>query len=211
MPLMTPPDRPDIRPGTRPGHPPGTPPGTPPGQGATDEGATDEGLAAAAAAGDERAFRALVDRYAGPVLGLCRGWVRDPHLAEDCAQETLIKLHQSVSTFRQDRVFKAWLFRIARNTCIDRLRREKAGVDTQALTEEALPDPRPAPPLAGGQTDALRAAIDELPERQRALLHCRYQLGLNAVQCATLLGISHANARVGLHRAIKTLRARLAP
>jgi RNA polymerase sigma-70 factor (ECF subfamily) len=74
--------------------------------------------------GDGDAFRQLVERYQRPVYGLLLRMVRTPALAEDLAQETLIKAYRAIATFDRSRRFSSWLFKIAHNTAIDHLRKK---------------------------------------------------------------------------------------
>jgi RNA polymerase sigma factor (sigma-70 family) len=69
----------------------------------------------------------------------------------------------------------------------------------------------PAEPLRLDHADQLEAAVAALPAKYRAVLHCKYALGLNATETGRQLDMTPQNVRVCLHRAIKTLRTRMAP
>jgi RNA polymerase sigma-70 factor (ECF subfamily) len=73
--------------------------------------------------GDPEAFDCLVRTYMNTVLGLAYNYVGNFHTAEDLAQETFIQAFQSISSLRDGTRFKVWLLRIARNKCIDYIRR----------------------------------------------------------------------------------------
>src|SRR6185436_14501479 len=76
--------------------------------------------------GDAEAYAALVDRYQGPLISFIHNMVRNMDLAEDIAQETFLKAYKSIRTFEgKHAAFSTWLFAIARNGCLDVLRRNK--------------------------------------------------------------------------------------
>lgn len=164
---------------------------------------TDNDLALSAAAGDRAAFAALVRRYTAPLLEFCQQLLRDRSGAEDVVQEALLKAYRNLPRFDPGRRFGAWLYKIAQNLCFDQLRLRRR---LQPLPEvEAV-----APPLAEQGFGALDAAVAQLGPKYRAVLHYKYALGWNAREIAEQLELSPSDVRVCLHRAIKTLRERLA-
>ena len=92
-------------------------------------------------AGDGEAFRQLVERHQRPVYGLLLRMVRAPALAEDLAQETMIKAYRAIATFDRSRKFSSWLFKIAHNTAIDHLRKNRPPTVPLETTEGERLDP----------------------------------------------------------------------
>ncbi len=84
---------------------------------------TDRALVDAVIAGDDEAFRLLVDREKDNVIGLCRRVLRDPQEAEDVAQEAFIQAYRALPTFRGDGAFGAWVGRIASRMAYAKLKR----------------------------------------------------------------------------------------
>jgi RNA polymerase sigma-70 factor (ECF subfamily) len=85
----------------------------------------DEALIEALKCGDDSAFNELVARYRSMVFSLCLRLTGDPDDADDCAQETFVKLYRSIRTFKGNSQFSTWLYRIAYNTSLDGLRSRK--------------------------------------------------------------------------------------
>ncbi len=77
--------------------------------------------------GDSEAFSELVDRYQGPLLGFLRNMIQDRDAAQDIAQETFVKAFLAIREYegRNNASFSSWLFTIARNACLDALRKRK--------------------------------------------------------------------------------------
>lgn len=166
----------------------------------------DEALAARAARGDHAAFEALVGRHAGPLLGFCRRLLGDATEAEDKVQEAFMRAFRHLDRFDPSRRFGSWLYRIAQNACVDALRARREW----APIEEVDP-PGDAAPLTADASPVLTRAVSDLPARQRAVVHLKYTLGLDALEIAERLDMTPGNVRVVLHRAIKTLREALSP
>src|SRR5919108_2873378 len=119
----------------------------------------DDSLVRDARRGDARAFRALVERYQRRVYQLALGMLKDPDEAMDIAQETFVKVHRYLPSFKGDSSFFTWTYRIAMNLCLDAQRRKGRGerVDLEQGEEaeiEAAMDP-PSAALAGPQRSAL--------------------------------------------------------
>jgi len=165
------------------------------------EAADDRTLVKAAQKGDEQAFRALVERYQRRVVQLALGMTKDPDEAMDIAQETFVRVHRYLPSFKGDSSFFTWTWRIAMNLCLDAQRR-KGRVERVDLEQgdeaeiEAAMDP-PSAALAGPQRQALNAelrakieeALSALSENHRAILLLRELEGLSYEELSRVLGI----------------------
>jgi RNA polymerase sigma-70 factor (ECF subfamily) len=157
------------------------------------------------------ALEAIYGRYRLPVLNYLYQLSGSPELAEELAQETFIKAGAGLSSFRGDCSLATWLFRIARNTYLDTLRRPSTTrIDTDELI--AIPDGAaerdPAQSYAvAEQRDLVRMALAQLPERQRTILLLRDDEGLAYAEIADVLSISLAAVKVNLFRARAAFRA----
>jgi RNA polymerase sigma-70 factor, ECF subfamily len=186
------------------------------------------GVLTAARAGDESAFSALVERYRRELQVHCYRMLGSLEDAEDAVQETLLRAWRRRETFRGDSSFRAWLYGIATNVCLDAIgRRPKAtpreGVRPLAdvpwlqpypdrLLEGPAPsDEEPEAELVAKETIELAfiATIQLLPPRQRAVLISRDVLGWSAAECAALLDTSVAAVNSALQRARETLKRHL--
>src|SRR5438132_9615165 len=140
----------------------------------------DRALVDAARRGDEKAFRTLVERYQRRVYQLALGMVKDPDEAMDIAQETFVRVHRYLPSFKGDSSFFTWTYRIATNLCLDSARRrgrsERVEMDEGDAEIEAQMEP-PSAALAGPQRAALNAelrgkideALGSLSENHRAI------------------------------------------
>src|SRR6266581_6475288 len=84
----------------------------------------DRSLVRAAQGGDAHAFRALVERYQRRVYQLALGMVRDSDEAMDITQETFVRVHRHLPSFKGDSSFFTWTYRIATNLCLDSQRKK---------------------------------------------------------------------------------------
>jgi RNA polymerase sigma-70 factor (ECF subfamily) len=152
-------------------------------------------LLAAAQAGDERAFRRLVDPYRRALEVHCYRMLGSPHDAEDVVQETLLRAWRGLERFEPRAAVQTWLYRIATNACLDELERRPRRPEPvqpfpdSPLEEAASPayDPAARYALREGMELALLAAIQQLPGRQRAVLILRDVLGWTSPEVAELL------------------------
>ena len=161
----------------------------------------DRELVRSAQKGDGQAFRRLVEKYQRRVYQLALGMLKDPDDAMDIAQETFVRVHRYLPSFKGDSSFFTWTYRIAMNLCLDAQRRkgrgERVDVDDGDEAEiEAAMDP-PSHALAGPQRQALNEelkdkmeqALSELSENHRSILLLREMEGLSYEELAKVLGI----------------------
>ncbi len=165
----------------------------------------DERITRRAAAGDERAFAAIFERYQERLYRYCLSLVGDPHDAQEALQNTMLKVLRALPGEERQIELRPWLYRIAHNESIELLRRrrptESIEPETVAsgagLAEEAEQRQRLA---------ALLADLGQLPERQRGALVMRELGGLDFEQIGAALGTSAATARQTLYEARLGLR-----
>lgn len=184
-----------------------------------------EGLAARAAderelvsraqAGDVDAFGALYERYFGPVYDFLVRLMRDPEEAADVTQDTFIRAMRAIRTLREGSSFRGWLFRIARNTALNRLaqRRRSETLDGDAerpafavVDERRLSDPETAAEAEEAAALVWEAA-QALDPRQLSLLDLHLRQGLDTAEIAEVLGVTRNNAAVMLHRLRNAVRS----
>jgi RNA polymerase sigma-70 factor (ECF subfamily) len=178
----------------------------------------DRQLLARVAAGDSGAFTVLVERHQDRLLRLCERLLGDAEGARDAVQEVFLKAYLKAGSFRPSgRVF-TWLYRIAVNHCLNRLRRRKL-VRFLSLEGRRGDDDVPSadPPAAGAGPEAAaaagerwratRRAIAGLPSGQRAVLVLAKFEGLPYRRIAEVLGITEGAVESRLFRAMRRLEA----
>ena len=174
-------------------------------------GPTDEELMSAYAAGDARAFESLFARLAPRVHGFFLRSFRDEGVADDLLQVTFMKVHRARAQFRTELKLLPWLFAVAARVRLDELRRrlrlpEDAGEEAIARADEQAPrDPPPDSDLK----DAVRAALEALPESQRAVIHLHRYEGMTFAEIARVLGTTPGAAKLRAFRGYETLRRQL--
>ena len=170
-------------------------------------------LIACAQAGDERAFRRLVEPYRHALEVHCYRMLGSAQDAEDMAQETLLRAWRALERFEPRVQFQTWLYRIATNACLDELERrprlpEPVGPFPDRPADEAASqtyDPVARYAIREGMELALLRAIQELPGRQRAVLIFRDVLGWKAGEVADVLESTVASVNSALQRARATI------
>ena len=174
--------------------------------------------------GDGGAFTELVDKYKQPVLNLVYRMLHDPTEAEDIAQNVFVQVYKSARRYEVSAKFSTWLFTIARNLCLNEIRRRSrhpaASLDTPHPEQDGQPlhqfeDKKtfsPPDSLLHGELEAkIEEALAELPESQRtAILLCR-QDELSYEQIAEVLGCSLSATKSLIHRGRETLKLKLKP
>ncbi len=186
---------------------------------------TDQEVVAHARAGREKAYRELIGRYERPVFSIIYRLVRDRELAEDLAQDTFIKVLNAIDRYDPKHKFSSWIFRIAHNTAIDRLRKRE--VDTLSLdgsphaqTQEAIEATRivavateasPEEFTANREIgEAIEAAIARLRPEYRTAIVLWHVEGRPYDEIAEIMGIPLGTVKTYIHRARNELRKHLA-
>ena len=163
--------------------------------------------------GDEAAFETLVRRYEQKVYALCRRMCRDEDDALEAAQDAFLAVWRGIGGYRADAAFSTWLYRLATNACLDRLRREKKRGgdvsldDTESFVEPVDPAPRPEEQAEREETRrAVREALYALPDEYRAVLLLRETEQLSYAEIAEATGLELGTVKSRISRARLALR-----
>ena len=162
--------------------------------------------------GDRNAFSELVRAHSQGVLNVVYRMCGNQQLAEDAAQEAFIQAWMRLSSFRPKASFRSWLYRIAVNSAIDMLRKEKR-VLLNAVEDLNLAASNPSPEamLASNERAELVAkAVSTLPDASRAVLILREYEGLSYNEIAETLEIPMGTVMSRLSYARKILKEKLA-
>ena len=165
---------------------------------------SDEELMLALQTGELAAFDALFRRHYETVRALCARVSADATTGDDLAQETFLRVLRHRATFRGEARFTTWVYRIARNACLEQMARHARDL---RLAERWSMESALAPEThRGDDTEQLAAAMRSLTAEQReVLVLCRYH-DLPFAEIATILGCTPGAARVRAHRALAALR-----
>lgn len=158
---------------------------------------------------DRDAFAVLVERHLEPLHAFTHRMTRNADDAEDLTQETFLRVWKNARSWQPGRVkFTTWLYRIARNLCVDAHRRRR---DTEDVDVDSLPSDAPNPaagPVNAELRQALERGLAALPERQRtALLLCHR--GMSDREAAAVLDVSVDALESLLARARRALKLAL--
>ena len=179
-------------------------------------------LASQTLAGDQKAFEILVHRYSTPLFNFICHFLGDYDQACDISQQVFLQLYISLPTLRTSEPLKAWLFQVARNRCLDELRRKRAihFSDLEATTDDeelsplaAMPDNSPLPEELAERHDLqlrLQQAIQTLPPKFRSVVVLRYASQLSFSEIGQILKMPEATAKTYFQRAKPLLRTALA-
>lgn len=177
---------------------------------------SDETLVAVYRAGSDPAFETLVARHLGGVYSFAVRLVGNDEAAQDISQEVFVKVWRNIKRFDPAQAsFKTWLMRIARNACVDYLRKRKniplSAFDTDdgntvadALADESLGAEEELAHLADQQ--AVADAVGKLPEPQREVLLLHYQQELTFEEIGMVLNASPNTVKSRHRRALHRLR-----
>jgi RNA polymerase sigma-70 factor, ECF subfamily len=177
-------------------------------------------------AGDREAFRILVERHSHNVFRLAYRMTGNQHDAEEVVQEAFLRAYQKLSQFAERANFGTWVYRIAANYTIDRMRQRRSE-DAQRDhlgrgTEEGLeldrmsivPDVAPSPERlaqSGELAEHLRRAMNTLTPAERTAFVMRHWGGSGIDEIATALASSTSAAKNTVFRSVQKLRQALEP
>ena len=181
------------------------------------EGSGDEALAERVrSSGDVAAFSMLVTRYRGRLIALARRMLpgSSSDEAEDMAQEAFVAAYAKRTSFRKGEPFRPWLYKIAVNRCLDRLRalsRRPVTIEIGSLSEPKTFGNGPEELLLSTENEArLQAAVAALPPKLRAVFVLRHLDDLSYEEIATATGLPLGTVKTHLFRARAELRTALA-
>ncbi len=166
---------------------------------------------AAILAGDSKEFAVLVDTYKSVVFTVALRMLKNREEAEEVAQDTFIKVFKSLSKFKGDSKLSTWIYRIAYNTCLDRLKktnrnRRNVAIDELEGFEIGVLDNALDAIMGDEKAQVIQSCIQKLSSKDAALLTLFYFEEKNLVELGAILKMKESAVKVGLFRA----RGRLA-
>lgn len=166
---------------------------------------SDASLIARVVSNDDRtAFELLVRRYQSPLRNFLRRLTRsDVERADDLAQETFLKLYTSIASFKGEAKFSTWLYRIAYNTFLNDVRKSVA----DAAFDEAYHSPVSDASAVVDDEQDVDAALQRLPDRQRAVFDLHYKKGMTHHEVANVLELPLGTVKSDLTRGRDELKA----
>jgi RNA polymerase sigma-70 factor (ECF subfamily) len=168
--------------------------------------------------GDDAAFEALFERWAARLLRFLERMVRDTAVAEELVQETFLRVHRARTRYEPDAKFSTWLYTIASNVARNELRRpfRRAPHDSTDAEREGAPlelaaEDSPVDEIVNARREGseVEAALQKLPERQRAALWLAAVEGLPYAEVAQALETSESSVKALVHRARVALAEQL--
>ncbi len=168
--------------------------------------------------GDERAFRRLVEQYAGVVWTVINRMTGDRALAEDLFQETVVKFWKGLPSFQGDSKLSTWLYKIAYRVCLDGLKRVGASRSESLEARLELTGEEPESEQHDGRKlesdvaarGAVGQALEKLQPEWRTMITLFYWQGQSVEEIAEISGRPVNTVKVYLHRARAALRSELA-
>ena len=171
----------------------------------------EEDLIQRAKRGDTHAYEELVHAYQGIAFRIAYVLSGNAADAEEAAQDGFVKAWRALGRFREGAPFRPWLLQIVANEARNRRRSagRRAHLALRAATEHPSGDAAPSPEaafLSTEQREGLMAAVNELPEDQRAVISLRYFLGLSEQEVAAALDLPSGTVKSRTSRALDRLR-----
>lgn len=177
------------------------------------------GVLARARQGDEDAFRVLVEQHSRSVFRLAYRMTGNEQDAEDVVQESFLRAYKQLGRFESRANFGTWLYRITANCCVDLMRARQARHDQSRGESLEAAEPLPAGDGPGPERLAESAEIERrvqlalggLSPLERAAFTLRHYEGRTIDEISATLGLGTSAAKHSVFRAVKKLRAALAP
>jgi RNA polymerase sigma-70 factor (ECF subfamily) len=170
--------------------------------------------------GDQDAFGEIVEIYKNSIYQLCYRMLGNRHEAEDIAQEAFIRAYVNIRSFNQNLKFSTWLFRIATNLCIDRLRKKKpdyyldaevAGTEGLTMYSQVSSDsPLPETEVESLELqETVQKEILKLPEKYRSAIVLKYMEDMSLNEISEILELPLGTVKTRIHRGREALRQQL--
>ena len=169
--------------------------------------------------GDQPSLAELVRRYQNDIFRFCLHYVRDVERAKEMSQETFIRVYVARARFDASRKFRPWLLCIARNLCLNEIKRKKA-VTMESLDEYASTareesgevlrssaDSADQIMMATERRELLAAALAKLDAESREIVTLRFFERMQARDIAEVVGSTEGAVRTRLHRILKSMRS----
>ncbi|CAI6232783.1 RNA polymerase sigma factor SigW [Bacillus subtilis] len=170
--------------------------------------------------GDQDAFADIVDIYKDKIYQLCYRMLGNVHEAEDIAQEAFIRAYVNIDSFDINRKFSTWLYRIATNLTIDRIRKKKpdyyldaevAGTEgltmySQIAADGVLPEDTV---VSLELSNTIQQKILKLPDKYRTVIVLKYIDELSLIEIGEILNIPVGTVKTRIHRGREALRKQL--
>lgn len=176
---------------------------------------SDAELAERASRGDDKAFAELVRRYQNAIYQMSCRMLSDRDAGFDASQEIFLKAHGALHRYDSNRKFSTWLLAIARNHCIDQLRKPARKYSTNIEEEGRIPDETSDSPRQvvehAEESKIIEQAVEELPENYREAVQLYHFQDLTYAEAAEVQGVPLGTFMARLHRARKKLRDKLRP
>jgi RNA polymerase sigma-70 factor (ECF subfamily) len=174
--------------------------------------------------GDAHAFEELVDKYKQPVLNFVHRTLRDSSDAEDIAQNVFVQIFKSAERYRVEAKFSTWLYTIARNLCLNEIRR-RSRHPAESLDAAENPDDdstsrqfedrkntsAPDLLLRDELTRKVQEALESLPENQRTAILLFKEKEMSYEDISKILDCSLSATKSLIHRGRETLKQKLKP
>ncbi|WP_059171541.1 RNA polymerase sigma factor SigW [Bacillus sp. FJAT-27445] len=170
--------------------------------------------------GDQDAFAEIVELYKDKLFQLGYRMLGNRHEAEEIAQEAFIRAYVNIDKFNQEYKFSTWLYRIATNLCIDRIRKKKPDyyldaemAGTEGLTlYSRIPSDSPLPEKEVEMLElqeAIQGEIVKLPEKYRSVIVLKYIEELSLNEISEILDLPLGTVKTRIHRGREALRKQL--
>ncbi|MCK9401681.1 MAG: sigma-70 family RNA polymerase sigma factor [Bacteroidales bacterium] len=160
--------------------------------------------------GETAAFAPLVNRYKDLVFTIAMNITRNREDAEEVAQDVFLKAFQKLAGFRKESSFPTWLYRIAYNESISKVRKNRIKtLDLEEEIMEIIPDEEVEEEIAGldeqEQKQVIIKILDKLPEIDRVLVTLFYLNNQPITEISEVTGLGESNVKVRLHRVRKKI------
>jgi RNA polymerase sigma-70 factor (ECF subfamily) len=179
-------------------------------------------LAKLSRGGDRRAFAELVELYKDKIYHLGYRMLNQKQEAEDVVQETFLRVYMNLEKYDENQKFSTWIYRIATNLCIDRLRKRKPnysidadmsdndGTDWHSILSSDEAGPEEELILSETQQN-IRDAIQTLPDKYKTVVVLRYLHDMSLQEISDVLDMPVTTVKTRVHRGREFLRKKLEP